>query len=157
MGNTAGGARRLRSRTVVLGGVGMLAAALTSCGGEGSAQQQPREPDKRCVDPKSYNARVKGYRIVDTDRCDIRWDGPGGRWYYDAKKRGKYAVGGHFDDEESSGETSGGSYDSDPTSGGYTSGGYTSGGSGSGDGGSYGDSDIDRGGFGGSSSGSGGG
>ena len=34
--------RRLRSSTVVLGGMGVLAAMITSCGSE---------PDKRCVDP----------------------------------------------------------------------------------------------------------
>lgn len=34
--------RRLRSSTVVLGGMGVLAATITSCGSE---------PDKRCMDP----------------------------------------------------------------------------------------------------------
>lgn len=34
--------RRLRSSTVVLGGMGVLAATITSCGSE---------PDRRCVDP----------------------------------------------------------------------------------------------------------
>ncbi|GAA0331492.1 hypothetical protein GCM10010319_04330 [Streptomyces blastmyceticus] len=43
--------RRLRSSTVVLGGMGALAAALTSCGSE---------PDKRCVDPKSYDVAKGG-------------------------------------------------------------------------------------------------
>ncbi|MEV6318387.1 hypothetical protein [Streptomyces sp. NPDC051776] len=37
--------RRPRSGTVILGGMGALAAALTACGSE---------PDKRCVDRDSY-------------------------------------------------------------------------------------------------------
>lgn len=41
---TGPGARRLRSSTVILGGMGLLAAALSACGSE---------PDKRCVDPMS--------------------------------------------------------------------------------------------------------
>ncbi|MFF4601965.1 hypothetical protein ACFY12_04285 [Streptomyces sp. NPDC001339] len=51
--------RRLRSSTVILGSMGALAAALTSCGSE---------PDKRCVDRNSYDA-LKGYRIVDSSKC----------------------------------------------------------------------------------------
>ncbi|MEU4199593.1 hypothetical protein AB0F64_06545 [Streptomyces sp. NPDC026294] len=51
--------RRLRSSTVILGGMGALAAALTSCGSE---------PDKRCVDRNSYDA-VKGYRVIDSKSC----------------------------------------------------------------------------------------
>ena len=42
--------RQLRSGTVVLGGMGLLAATLTACSSE---------PDKRCVDRDSYN-RGKG-------------------------------------------------------------------------------------------------
>ncbi|MEU9111776.1 hypothetical protein AB0D04_08310 [Streptomyces sp. NPDC048483] len=51
--------RRLRSSTVILGGMGALAAALTSCGSE---------PDKRCVDRNSYDA-INGYRVVDAKNC----------------------------------------------------------------------------------------
>ncbi|WP_406425490.1 hypothetical protein OH809_17110 [Streptomyces sp. NBC_00873] len=38
--------RRLRSSTVVLGSMGVLAAAITSCGSES---------DKRCVDPVTHS------------------------------------------------------------------------------------------------------
>ncbi|MEV6755980.1 hypothetical protein [Streptomyces sp. NPDC051214] len=51
--------RRLRSSTVVLGGMGVLAAALTSCGSE---------PDRRCVDRDSYDL-LTGYRIVADKNC----------------------------------------------------------------------------------------
>ncbi|GAA1933975.1 hypothetical protein GCM10009837_69790 [Streptomyces durmitorensis] len=51
--------RRLRSSTVVLGGMGVLAAALSSCGSE---------PDKRCVDRDSYDY-LTGYRIVADKNC----------------------------------------------------------------------------------------
>ncbi|AZS73730.1 hypothetical protein DDE74_24735 [Streptomyces lydicus] len=51
--------RRLRSSTVILGSMGALAAALTSCGSE---------PDKRCVDRNSYDT-LNGYRIVDSKNC----------------------------------------------------------------------------------------
>ena len=45
--------RRLRSSTVVLGGMGVVAAALTSCGSE---------PDRRCVDRDSYT--WDGYKVI---------------------------------------------------------------------------------------------
>lgn len=51
--------RKLRSSTVVLGGMGVLAAALTSCGSE---------PDRRCVDRDSYDV-LTGYRIVADKNC----------------------------------------------------------------------------------------
>ncbi|MGW7077093.1 hypothetical protein [Streptomyces sp. NPDC054866] len=51
--------RRLRSSTVILGGMGVLAAALTSCGSE---------PDKRCVDRDSYDY-LTGYKIVADKNC----------------------------------------------------------------------------------------
>ncbi|MGX7758026.1 hypothetical protein ACWQ06_05060 [Streptomyces angustmyceticus] len=103
--------RRLRSSTVILGGMGALAAALTSCGSE---------PDKRCVDRNSYDA-LKGYRIVDSTNCSVggssssgsgtgtggsgksgRGGGLGkkpvdGQWYYDPDNAGgKYADQGTF-------------------------------------------------------------
>ncbi|MFI0784724.1 hypothetical protein ACH4Q6_03875 [Streptomyces lydicus] len=96
--------RRLRSSTVVLGGMGALAAALTSCGSE---------PDKRCVDRNSYDA-VKGYRVVDAKNCSAGGgssSGSGGgygrngrgtgkavdaQWYYDGGKSGSYADQGTF-------------------------------------------------------------
>ncbi|GAU65027.1 hypothetical protein SSP35_01_03640 [Streptomyces sp. NBRC 110611] len=106
--------RRLRSSTVILGSMGALAAALTSCGSE---------PDKRCVDRNSYDA-VKGYRVVDSAKCSARGNsssgaggtngGTGGygkngrgsgtgkramdaQWYYDpSSKGGAYADAGTF-------------------------------------------------------------
>ncbi|WP_438486569.1 hypothetical protein [Streptomyces sp. S186] len=80
--------RRLRSGTVVLGGMGALAAALTSCGSE---------PDKRCVDPRSYDS-AHGYRVLSPAQCSS----PGGttasgRWYYGSGGSGRYAKGGTFD------------------------------------------------------------
>ncbi|MEW1751022.1 hypothetical protein [Streptomyces angustmyceticus] len=103
--------RRLRSSTVILGGMGALAAALTSCGSE---------PDKRCVDRNSYDA-LKGYRIVDSKNCSVGGSsssgnsttGSGGsgkagrgglgkkpvdgQWYYDPDNAGgKYADQGTF-------------------------------------------------------------
>ncbi|MGW8551371.1 hypothetical protein [Streptomyces tubercidicus] len=95
--------RRLRSSTVILGGMGALAAALTSCGSE---------PDKRCVDRNSYDT-LKGYRVVDSKKCSASGSsssgsgGTGGsgrgakrtdaQWYYDpSNKGGSYADSGTF-------------------------------------------------------------
>ncbi|MEU7108944.1 hypothetical protein ABZ951_28445 [Streptomyces sp. NPDC046215] len=87
--------RRLRSSTVILGGMGALATALTSCGSE---------PDKRCVDPNSYDA-VKGYRVVDSTSCKSKGSGSSsgsgggsssGRWYYGSDKSGGFADRGTF-------------------------------------------------------------
>ncbi|WP_031477617.1 hypothetical protein [Streptomyces bicolor] len=50
--------RRLRSSTVVLGGMGVIAAALTSCGSE---------PDRRCVDRDSYS--YEGYKVIADKNC----------------------------------------------------------------------------------------
>ncbi|MEN2421394.1 hypothetical protein ACH4GK_01745 [Streptomyces rimosus] len=104
--------RRLRSSTVVLGSMGALAAALTSCGSE---------PDKRCVDRNSYDA-VKGYRVVDSKACKSGSGSSGtgstggtgssagkntgtagrgqkkvdGQWYYGSDVSGRYADSGTF-------------------------------------------------------------
>lgn len=81
--------RRLRSSTVVLGGMGVIAAALTSCGSE---------PDRRCVDRDDYDS-VYGYRVVADKNCKSGSSGSSatgstrksnGRsadaaWYYDAE------------------------------------------------------------------------
>ncbi|MFD9001364.1 hypothetical protein ACFV0T_10400 [Streptomyces sp. NPDC059582] len=100
--------RRLRSSTVVLGGMGVIAAALTSCGSE---------PDRRCVDRDSYDA-LDGYRIVADQNCRSSASGssstaknrkPTGTgtskkadaaWYYDADVTGKYADYGTFSHSE---------------------------------------------------------
>ncbi|MCX4669393.1 hypothetical protein OG453_22395 [Streptomyces sp. NBC_01381] len=112
--------RRLRSSTVVLGGMGVLAAALSACGSE---------PDKRCVDRDSYDL-VNGYKIVADKNCksggssyssgkgrktgSSYGSGTGtgtgtgtsksGRmdadWYYDADVSGRYADYGTFSHSE---------------------------------------------------------
>ncbi|MFF4951575.1 hypothetical protein ACWC2K_08870 [Streptomyces chattanoogensis] len=97
--------RRLRSSTVILGSMGALAAALTSCGSE---------PDKRCVDRDSY-AAGSGYRVVDAKNCSGAGTSSSGgtgsasggygkrkqsvdaQWYYGAdKSSGRYADDGTF-------------------------------------------------------------
>jgi hypothetical protein len=100
--------RRLRSSTVILGGMGALAAALTSCGSE---------PDKRCVDRNSYDT-LKGYRVVESKNCSAgsttrpgsgggygKGGGRGstgkqsvdGQWYYGPENNGgRYADSGTF-------------------------------------------------------------
>jgi len=106
--------RRLRSSTVVLGGMGVLAAALTSCGSE---------PDKRCVDRDSYDY-LNGYKIVADKNCKSgsgsssskgkggssygtgtgTGTGKSGRtdadWYYDSDVDGRYADDGTFSRSE---------------------------------------------------------
>jgi hypothetical protein len=97
--------RRLRSSTVVLGGMGVLAAALTSCGSE---------PDRRCVDRDSYDT-LNGYKIVADQNCkssgSVGSTRKGGKkktrptrvdadWYYDADVSGKWASSGTFSRDE---------------------------------------------------------
>ncbi|NED86802.1 hypothetical protein G3I76_42765, partial [Streptomyces sp. SID11233] len=50
--------RRLRSTTVVLGGMGLLAVALSACGSD---------PDRRCVDRDSYT--IDGYKVLADKNC----------------------------------------------------------------------------------------
>ncbi|WP_299532522.1 hypothetical protein [uncultured Streptomyces sp.] len=71
--------RMLRSTTVVLGGMGLLAATLTACGSE---------PDKRCVD------RVTREKLPKYE-CDNR-SGHGMYYYGGSVKNGKVS-GGSFD------------------------------------------------------------
>ncbi|MEU5896198.1 MULTISPECIES: hypothetical protein [Streptomyces] len=101
--------RRLRSSTVALGGMGVLAAALTSCGSD---------PDRRCVDRDSYDL-VNGYRIVADSKCGGSGSAgsasksrkgaygtgksssrPDPAWYYDADVDGRYADYGTFSRSE---------------------------------------------------------
>lgn len=84
--------RRLRSSTVVLGSMGALAAALTSCGSE---------PDKRCVDPYSYDAGRGGYRLLDPKACSNKSGSSSagtssGRWYYGSNRSDGFAKSGTF-------------------------------------------------------------
>ncbi|NBM19821.1 hypothetical protein [Streptomyces sp. GC420] len=97
----ATGRRRLRSSTVALGSMGVLAAALTSCGSD---------PDKRCVDRDSYDV-YKGYKVVDAGECSgsaksskasakKRKGSADGDWYYDADVSAGYADNGTFSRNE---------------------------------------------------------
>lgn len=89
--------RQLRSGTVVLGGMGLLAAALTACSSD---------PDKRCVDRDSYNL-TKGYKIVSDKNCT---SGTGNAtWYYGGNKSGGWVDGGSFTKPRKGGGGSGGS------------------------------------------------
>ncbi|MFF8777040.1 hypothetical protein ACF07W_07205 [Streptomyces sp. NPDC015140] len=94
--------RRLRSSTVVLGGMGMLAAALSACGSD---------PDRRCVDRDSYDY-LNGYKVVSDKNCKSGSSGSsygkGGKkrtsadadWYYDADVSGDWADDGTFSRSE---------------------------------------------------------
>ncbi|MFF9024089.1 hypothetical protein [Streptomyces eurythermus] len=137
--------RQLRSGTVVLGGVGLLAAALTACSSD---------PDKRCVDRDSYDLS-KGYKVVSDKDCKTT-SGTGvsssGRkkpakkgakrpvnaaWYYEGKEKNGWVDGGSFTKPGGSGGSSGGSSYNDGNSGG-SHGGVSRGGFGGGSGSSGG-------------------
>lgn len=68
--------RKLRSSAVVLGGMGMLAMTLTSCGSD---------PDKRCVDPQTHKTLPKY-------ECDD--DHGHGTYYYGGSVRNGRVYGG---------------------------------------------------------------
>jgi hypothetical protein len=114
--------RRLRSGTVVLGGVGLLATALTACSSD---------PDKRCVDRDSYTL-AKGYKVVADKNCKSAKSTSNGVWYYGGKKKGSWVDGGSL---SKPGKGSGGSSGSS-SGGGVDRGGVDRGGFG-GDGGSH--------------------
>ncbi|WP_017239681.1 hypothetical protein [Streptomyces sp. SS] len=80
--------RKLRSSTVVLGGMGVLAATITACGSE---------PDRRCVDPLSRE-ELPSYRCESGGGSD---DGNGsttrGSYYYGGSVRDRKVSGGSFD------------------------------------------------------------
>ncbi|MEU9285870.1 hypothetical protein AB0D57_14380 [Streptomyces sp. NPDC048275] len=78
--------RQLRSGTVVLGGMGLLAVTLTACSSD---------PDKRCVDRDSYNA-TKGYEVVADKNCKSTKTSANGSWYYGGKKKSGWIDGGSF-------------------------------------------------------------
>ncbi|MER8221911.1 hypothetical protein ABTZ58_15235 [Streptomyces sp. NPDC094143] len=94
--------RRLRSSTVVLGGMGVLAAALSACGSD---------PDRRCVDRDSYDY-INGYKIVADKNCKSgsstgksrkktgKATGTNADWYYDADVSGGWADDGTFSRSE---------------------------------------------------------
>lgn len=80
--------RRLRSSTVVLGGMGVLAATITACGSE---------PDQRCVDPLTRE-ELPRYRCESGGGDD---DDGGttqrGSYYYGGSVRDNRVSGGSFD------------------------------------------------------------
>lgn len=96
--------RRVRSSTVALGSMGVLAAALAACGSE---------PDRRCVDRNSYSYGG-GYKVVDSSQCrkgssgSTGGTGGGGSgrygsdrssnagWYYGGDSKSGYASDGSF-------------------------------------------------------------
>ncbi|MCL6674406.1 MULTISPECIES: hypothetical protein [Streptomyces] len=90
--------RTLRSGTVVLGGMGLLAAALTACSSD---------PDKRCVDRDSYNL-AKGYKVVADKNCASGKSSGNGAWYYEGTKKGGWVDGGSFTRPRKSSGGSGG-------------------------------------------------
>lgn len=77
--------RQLRSGTVALGGMGLLAMALTACSSD---------PDKRCVDRDSYTLG-KGYQIVGDKNCKSATT-VNGAYYYGGKKKGTWVSDGSF-------------------------------------------------------------
>ncbi|MFF8591278.1 hypothetical protein ACF061_07485 [Streptomyces sp. NPDC015220] len=97
--------RQLRSGTVVLGGMGLLAAALTACSSD---------PDKRCVDRNSYNL-TKGYKVVSDKYCkSAKSSTPvkspvAGAWYYGGKKKSGWIDGGSLTKPRKGSGGSGGS------------------------------------------------
>lgn len=108
--------RQLRSTTVVLGGMGVLAAALTACSSD---------PDKRCVDRDSYNL-TKGYKVVSDKNCKSTGTKTAvhGVWYYGGKKKSGWVDGGSL---TKPGKGSGGSSDDDGHGSGVHRGGFGSG------------------------------
>lgn len=95
--------RRLRSSTVVLGGMGVIAAALTSCSSD---------PDRRCVDRDSYT--YEGYKVIADKNCNSsssssssydkssrkKTGSSDAAWYYDADTDGGRADYGTFSRSE---------------------------------------------------------
>ncbi|WP_406374152.1 hypothetical protein OG788_27725 [Streptomyces sp. NBC_00647] len=90
--------RQLRSGTVVLGGMGLLAAALTACSSD---------PDKRCVDRDSYNLG-KGYKVVADENCKSTNTSSHGAWYYGGNKKSGWIDSGSFTKSSGSGGSGGG-------------------------------------------------
>ncbi|MDX2293757.1 MULTISPECIES: hypothetical protein [Streptomyces] len=81
--------RRLRSSTVVLGGMGVLAATITACGAE---------PDRRCADPVTLE-ELPGYRCDTGGGDDDDDDGSyaRGAYYYGGRVSNARVTGGSFD------------------------------------------------------------
>ncbi|MBT2507191.1 hypothetical protein J7I98_15085 [Streptomyces sp. ISL-98] len=71
--------RKMRSGTVLLGGMGVLAATLTACGSE---------PDERCVDAITQE-------VLPDYECDD--SSSSGRYYYGGSVSNGRVSGGSFD------------------------------------------------------------
>ncbi len=113
--------RRLRSSTVVLGGMGLLAVALSACGSD---------PDRRCVDRDSYT--VDGYKVLADKNCRTTSGGQGARskagakgaaavrpaWYYGSEAKSGRADYGTFS-QDSAIQRGGLGCDDDDNGGGY--------------------------------------
>ncbi|MDH6624980.1 putative membrane protein YgcG [Streptomyces sp. LBL] len=104
--------RQLRSGTVALGGVGLLAVALTACSSD---------PDKRCVDRDSYT-RGKGYQVVADKHCKSSTR-VNGVYYYGGKKNSGWVNDGSFSKSGKKSGSSGGSGGGGVDRGGFGSGG----------------------------------
>ncbi|MEU0688686.1 hypothetical protein [Streptomyces uncialis] len=152
--------RQFRSATVVPGGMGLLAAALTACSSE---------PDKRCVDRDSYES-TRGYKVVKKSACsdnpvrtNVSWYTGGTQkdgWVREGSLGRPLVSGGSSSGESSPGTSTGASVGtsigaSTGVSSGGTDGGLSSGGStgSTSTGSSTGSDGVDRGGFGSSTSG----
>ncbi|MEU7010896.1 hypothetical protein [Streptomyces sp. NPDC046332] len=79
--------RRLRSSTVVLGGMGVLAATITSCGSE---------PDKRCVDPLTRE-KLPSYECESGSGSSSGGTTARGSYYYGGSVSDNRVSGGSFD------------------------------------------------------------
>ncbi|MFD7875483.1 hypothetical protein ACFV5G_15490 [Streptomyces sp. NPDC059766] len=111
--------RQLRSGTVILGGMGLLATALTACSSA---------PDQRCVDRNSYRLG-KGYQVVSDKNCKSTTSktSVNGAWYYGGKEKKSWVTGGSFtkpSKSSGSGSRSGGSSDDDSHKSGVHRGGF---------------------------------
>lgn len=94
--------RRLRSSTVILGGMGALAAALTACSSE---------PDKRCVDRNDGDS-ISGYKVLSDSQCEGGYSGSSGGYGSGGRSdrdRSSDPYDDGLDDGFSSGGSSGGS------------------------------------------------
>ncbi|MDI3423883.1 hypothetical protein [Streptomyces luteolus] len=81
------GPRKLRSSTVVLGGMGLLAVTLSACGSE---------PDKRCVDPMSRK-QLPSYECKGGSGGSGGGSGGSGSYYYGGSSKNGKVEGGSFD------------------------------------------------------------
>ncbi|MEU6439147.1 hypothetical protein [Streptomyces sp. NPDC047046] len=120
--------RRLRSSTVVLGGMGLLAVALSACGSD---------PDRRCVDRDSYT--IDGYKVLADKNCRTTSGGSAAKskagakngagaksaaavrpaWYYDSEAKSGRADYGTFSQDSAIQRGGLGCDDDDNDGGGY--------------------------------------